>query len=118
MYCRFGNLAIYEYLEWFKMKPVPHTPVFDGATPSFQKLEIEANAECPICCEPLKEENWGLLHGSGIRKIGQPYCIKKTETETGTIHSGYCEKYSKTLKKNGMNCPECRAVIEAVVKVH
>ena len=91
--------SIYEYLEWFKMKPVPHTPVSDGATPSFQKLEIEADAECPICCEPLKEENWGLLH-------------------SGTIHSGYCEKCLKTLKKDGMNCPECRAVIEAVVKVH
>ena len=62
-------------------------------------LEIEADAECPICCEPLKEENWGLLH-------------------SGTIHSGYCEKCLKTLKKDGMNCPECRAVIEAVVKVH
>ena len=81
------------------MKPVPHSPVSDLGTPSFQKLEIEADAECPICCEPLKEENWGLLH-------------------SGTIHSGYCEKCLKTLKKDGMNCPECRAIIEAVVKVH
>ena len=91
--------SIYEYLEWFKMKPVPTTPVSDMTMPSFQKMKIEANVECPICCEPLNEENWGLLHG-------------------GTIHSGYCEECSKTLKKDGMNCPECRAVIEAVVKVH
>ena len=91
--------SIYEYLEWFKMKPVPTTPVSDMTMPSFQKMKIEANVECPICCEPLNEENWGLLHG-------------------GTIHSGYCEECSNTLKKDGMNCPECRAIIEAVVKVH
>ena len=70
-----------------------------GANFGHHPLEIEADTECPICCEPLKEENWGLLH-------------------SGTIHSGYCEKCLKTLKKDGMNCPECRAIIEAVVKVH
>ena len=62
--CEIAQLAdfksIYKYLEWFKMKPVPTTPVSEMAMPSFQKMKIEANVECPICCEALAEENWGF----------------------------------------------------------
>ena len=94
--------SISEYLDWLKSKPVPYTPVSEEPMPSFfKKLEIkeEEVAECPICTEPLNDDNWGILH-------------------TGTIHSGYCENCLKTLKNNHMKCPECRASIEAVVKVH
>ena len=94
--------SISEYLDWLKSKPVPYTPVSEEPMPSFfKKLEIkeEEVAECPICTEPLNDNNWGILH-------------------TGTIHSGYCENCLKTLKNNHMKCPECRASIEAVVKVH
>ena len=73
--------------------------------PSFsKKLEIkkEEVAECSICTEPLNDDNWGILH-------------------TGTILSGYCENcesFVKILKNNPMKCSECRASIEAVVKIH
>ena len=94
--------SISEYLDWLKSKPVPYTPVSEEPMPSFfKKLEIkeEEVAECPICTEPLNDDNWGILH-------------------TGTIHSGYCENCLKTLKNKNMKCPECRASIEAIVKVH
>ena len=75
--------------------------------PTIERLEslesgttIEtSNNECQICYAALNDVNYGFLHGN-------------------TIHSGYCENCANRLKQDGQDCPECRATIQAVIKVY
>ena len=84
----FGHHSIVDYLTDWKDKPTPlQTPQ--------PKIELK---ECHNCFEELNGDNWGLLHGE-------------------TSHAGYCRNCARRLKNERLPCPQCRADIEAIIKI-
>ena len=59
---------------------------------------VEEDSVCRICLENLTG-NWGLVHKE-------------------TMHAGYCGNCAKRLKNDRLPCPQCRANIQAVVRVY
>ena len=59
---------------------------------------VEEDPICSICQEKLTG-NWGLVHEE-------------------SMHAGYCENCAKRLKNDRLPCPQCRANIEAVIRVY
>ena len=60
--------------------------------------DIKEQKECHNCFEELNGDNWGLVHGE-------------------TSHAGYCRNCARRLKQQGLQCPQCRADIEAIIKI-
>ena len=60
--------------------------------------DIKKKKECLICNEELNGDNWGLVHGE-------------------TSHTGYCRTCARRLKNEHLQCPQCRADIEAIIKI-
>ena len=60
--------------------------------------DIKAQKECHTCFEELNGDNWGLVHGE-------------------TSHAGYCRNCARRLKNQVLTCPQCRANIEAIIKI-
>ena len=60
--------------------------------------DIKEEKEWHICNEELNGDNWGLVHGE-------------------TSHAGYCRNCARRLKNQGLQCPQCRADIEAIIKI-
>ena len=84
----FGHHSIVDYLTDWKKNPTP----FQTPQPKIEQKE------CHNCFEELNGENWGLVHGE-------------------TSHAGYCRPCARRLQNQGLQCPQCRANIEAIIKI-
>ena len=84
----FGHHSIVDYLTDWKKNPTPFQP---------PQPKIEQK-ECHNCFEELNSDNWGLVHGE-------------------TSHAGYCRNCARRFKSQGLQCPQCRGDIEAIIKI-